>query len=179
MVMVAAGALTVMVQTSVFEPSSDVTVICATPGAIATTLPPSTVAISVLSLDQLTFLLVAFSGVKVRASSTVSPISSSADLGFTETDSTRYTPSFTFTEQVAFFPPSFVVTVTRAFPTPTAVTFPSMTVTTEPLSTDQLTLVLVAFSGRTLAVRVSSSPTVISTLVLSRDTDSTATSFCS
>ena len=62
-----------------------------------------------------------------------------------------------------------------AVPSLTAVTFPSFTVATSVLSEVQVTAFSVALAGLTVAARVISSPSVISSEVLSRETDVTAT----
>ena len=82
----------------------------------------------------------------------------------------------TIIEQVAFFPPSFVLTVIIAEPTAFAVTVPlEETVATEVLFEAQDTDLLVALDGVTVAVNVWVSPTVIVIEVLLRLTPVTET----
>ena len=82
----------------------------------------------------------------------------------------------TVTAHVAFFPPSFVVTVMVAVPSISAVTTPELdTVATAVLLDDQVTDLSAALEGVTVAVRVCVSPTVIDKDVLSRLTPVTAT----
>ena len=83
--------------------------------------------------------------------------------------------SLTVTAQVAVLPPSVVVTVIVALPAPTAFTLPSATVATASLSLLQLTVLMSASAGETVAVSVTSSPTSISSEVWSRLTDVTGT----
>jgi hypothetical protein len=90
---------------------------------MADTFPfESTVATLALEEDHTTFLFVAFDGVTVATNCSVPPISKVID------DLFRLTPvtviAFTVTEHVAFFPPSSVVTVIFADPTPMPVTLP-------------------------------------------------------
>ena len=81
----------------------------------------------------------------------------------------------TVTVHVAFFPPSFVVTVIVAEPVAFAVTTPEDdTVATEVLFEDQVTDLLVALEGVTVATKDCVSPTVMVKLVLSRLTPVTA-----
>ena len=65
----------------------------------------------------------------------------------------------TVTVQAAVFPPSAVLTVIVAVPSPFAVIFPLLsTVATLVLLDDQLTDLFVAFDGETVAVRVAVLP---------------------
>ena len=63
----------------------------------------------------------------------------------------------TVTVQVAFWPPD-VVAVIVAVPGPTAVTLPPETVATEAFEVVQVTVLLVAFDGVTVAVSVEEPP---------------------
>lgn len=63
----------------------------------------------------------------------------------------------TVTVQVAFWPPD-VVAVIVAVPGPTAVTLPPETVATEAFEVVQVTVLLVAFDGLTVAVSVEEPP---------------------
>ena len=83
--------------------------------------------------------------------------------------------SLTVTTQVAVKPPSTVVTVISASPTVTAVTLPSATVATPSSLEVQVTLLSVAFSGSTVAVRLALSPSVRASSAASRLTPVTAT----
>ena len=70
----------------------------------------------------------------------------------------------TVTSHLAVLAPSSVVTVIAALPGATAVTSPvAETVATFSSLDVQLTFLLEAFSGRTVAVRVALSPSVIET----------------
>ena len=106
-------SLTVTSQLAVLPPSSVVTVIVVVPGVCPTTLPFwSTFAMLSLSLLHVTFLLVAFSGLKWAVSWAPSPSESSSVLLFSPTLCTG-TPmcTLTFTVHVAVLLPSAVVTV--------------------------------------------------------------------
>ena len=86
--------------------------------------------------------------------------------------------AWTVTEHVAFFPPSFVVTVIVAEPAALAVTSPEdETVATEVLLEDQLTDLSVALDGVTVADNVCESPTVMVRDVWFRVTPVTAIGF--
>ena len=82
----------------------------------------------------------------------------------------------TVTEQVAFLPPSLVVTVIVAVPAALAVTTPKdETVATEVLLDDQDTALFVALEGVMVADNVWISPTVMDNDVLSKLTPVTET----
>ena len=148
-------------------PSFVVTVIVAEPAAFAVTTPEvDTVAIDVLLEDQVTDLSVALEGVTVAVSVCVSPTVIERDVLFRLTPVTATVCAWTVTEHVAFFPPSFVVTVIVADPAALAVTTPEEdTVATDVLLDDQVTDLSVALEGVTVAVSVCVSPTVIVMLV--------------
>ena len=169
--------LTVTVHFAVFPPSFVLTVIVAVPADLAVTTPePDTVATDVLLDDQETFLLVAFEGVTVAVRVCVSPTVMDRDVLFRETPVTGTVAAWTFTVQVAVFPPSFVVTVIVAVPAAWPVTTPEEeTVATDLLLDDQVTDLLVAFEGVIVAVRVCMSPIVIVNEVLSSVTPVTDT----
>ena len=92
-----------------------------------------------------------------------------------ETDVTGIIFAFTVTSHFAVFPPSVVVTVIVAVPAFKAVTLPLATDATLESLLLHVTDLSVALSGLTVAVKVSSSPSVNSAVVLSRDTDVTPT----
>ena len=82
----------------------------------------------------------------------------------------------TVTLQVAVLPPSAVVTVMSEVPAFTAVTFPlASTSATPELPLFHATALLVAFSGKTIAVRLAVSPSVMLRVGLSIDTPLTFT----
>ena len=159
-------------QVSVLPPSCVVTVIVAVPTPIAVTSPfSSTVATPVLLLSQVTFLLLALSGFTVAVRVSLLPTVRVSALLFRVTFCTGTTAGLTVTSQVSVLPPSCVVTVIVAVPTPIAVTSPfSSTVATPVLLLSQVTFLLLALSGFTVAVRVSLPPTVRESTVLSRVT---------
>ena len=107
----------------------------------------------------------------------VSPSVSVAVVLSNDTPVTGYTFALTVTEQVAVLLPSSVVTVIVAVPAFNAVTLPLETVATEVLLLFQLTFLLVALLGLIVAVRVNSSPSVISQDALSRVTSVTGYTF--
>jgi hypothetical protein len=133
-----------------------VTVIVAEPAAFAVTSPDEdTVAIDVLLEDQLTDLSVALEGVTVAVSVCVSPTVMESDVLSRLIPVTETFWVWTVTEHVAFFPPSFVVTVIVAEPADLAVTTPDDdTVATEVLLDDHVTDLSVALEGVTVAVSV-------------------------
>ena len=89
---------------------------------------------------------------------------------------TIFAASVTVTEQVAVLFPSAVETVTVADPAFTAVTLPlSSTVATSVADDFQLTDLLLAFSGLTVAVSVSEVPSTRLRAVLLSETPVTAT----
>jgi hypothetical protein len=149
-------AVTTTEQVAVLDPSFVVTVIDALPGVFAVTTPEEeTVATEVLLDDHVTDLLVALEGVTVAISVSVFPSVKVNDVLFRLTPVTEITFSLTVTEQVAFLPPSFVVTVIVAVPAALAVTKPEEdTVTTVVLLEDQVTDLFVAFDGETVATKV-------------------------
>jgi hypothetical protein len=105
----------------------------------------------------MTFLFVAFDGVTVATNCSDPPISNDIDDLFKLTPVTVI--GFTVTEHVAVFPPSSVVAVIFAEPTPMPVTLPfESTVATPVLELDQDTFLFAAFSGRTVAVKEEVSP---------------------
>lgn len=80
----------------------------------------------------------------------------------------------TVTSHVAVLLPSAVVTVIVALPAETAVTTPLETVATDVFNDVQVTVLLVAFSGATVAVKVSVAPTSSVVSVLFKLTPVTA-----
>ena len=163
--------LTVTVQVADFPPA--VAVMVAEPMATAVTFPlESTVALDVLLLVQVTVLSSALSGLTVAVSVSLAPISrvSSVLLRVTEATGT----GLTVTLQVALESPAWAVMV--AVPLATAVTFPlESTVALDVSLLVQVTVLSVAFSGRTVAVSVSDAPIISTSSVLLRETDITGT----
>lgn len=151
---VTATFCTVTVQLAVLLPSSVVTVIVAVPSALAVTNPvEETVATEVLLLVQVTFLFVALEGYTVAVSVPVAFGASVIEVLF---KLTLVTGIVTVTEHVAFLLPSSVVTVIVVVPAPLAVTNPDAeTVATEVLLLLQVTFLLVALEGDTVAVSCS------------------------
>jgi hypothetical protein len=149
-------AVTTTEQVAVLDPSFVVTVIDALPGVFAVTTPEEeTVATAVLLDDQITDLSVALEGVTVAVSVSVFPSVKVNDVLFRLTPVTETTLALTVTEQVAFLPPSLVVTVIVAVPAALAVTKPEEdTVATVVLLEDQVTDLFVAFDGETVATKV-------------------------
>lgn len=133
------------------------TVIVALPAATPVTKPLLlTVAIEVLLLLQVTDLLVASDGATVAVSWVVIPMPTYPEV---LSSVTPVTAAVTVTEQVAVLLPSTVVTVMVALPPPTAVTRPLLlTVATDVLLLDQVTLLLLALPGDTVAVSCSVFP---------------------
>ena len=151
-------------------PSFVVTVIVAVPAAFAVTKPEDeTVATDVLLEDHVTDLSVALDGVTVADNVWVSPTVIVRLVWLRLTPVTAI--GFTVTEQVAVFFPSSVVAVMTTVPTFTADTFPfESTVATLELELDQVTFLLVAFEGVTVAVNLSVPPINRDSDVLFNDT---------
>ena len=125
-------------------------------------------------LLQLTVLLVALSGETVALSVATSPSVRLRLVLSSVTPVTAITFADTVTEQVAVLSPAFAVIV--ALPAFTAVTLPpASTVATAVLLLLQLTVLLAALSGFTVAVSVALSPSVSESVALSSFTDSTGT----
>ncbi len=154
-------ALTVTEQVAVLPPSDVVHVIVADPADLAVTVPSEeTVATEVLLDDHVTALLVVLLGETVGVSSYVSPAVNDNDVGDMATPVTETVEDFTVTVQVAVLPPSDVLTVTTVVPTFFAVTSPlEVTEATDVLPTVQMTPLLVASEGETVATNVAVLPT--------------------
>ena len=144
------------------------TVIVVEPAAFAVTTPEEdTVATEVLLDDQVTVLFVALEGVIVAVSVCVSPTIMLRDVLFRLTPVTEIVCALTVTVQVAFLPPSLVVTVIVVEPAAFAVTTPEdVTVATDVLLEDQVTALFVALEGVTVATKVSDEPSYNDMLVL-------------
>ena len=155
---------TVRSQLAIFPLSTEIALMVDVPGAMAVMVPSLTVATAVLLLNQITFLFVAFSGITVDVSVSVSPVFSVAVVWFSVTPVTG-TEVTTVTAQVSVLLPSCVVTVMVAVPTAMAVTVPLFTVAMAVLLLDQVTFLFVAFSGSTVGVSVSVSPMPIVVVV--------------
>lgn len=120
--------LTVTEQATLFSP--EVAVMMAAPSLIAVTLPSFTTATKGSLLDQLTDLSVASSGLTVADNVSESPSVNSSVVLLISIDATGIIFLFTFTLQVAVFPPE--VAVMTEFPSDMAITMPdSDTVATD------------------------------------------------
>jgi hypothetical protein len=144
------GAVTVTAHVEVKPPSDEVTVILAVPGDTDVTRPVIlTVATLVLLLLQLMLLLVALAGVIVAFTCPVWPVVRDNVAGLTVMP---VTGTVTVTEAVALNEPSSVVAVMVAEPDDTPETSPfSFTVATLVLLLVQVTFLLVALAGLTVA----------------------------
>jgi hypothetical protein len=118
-------------------------------------------ATSLLLVFQRTTLLVAFAGRTVASRGSLSPTPKLAVFWLRAISVTLITFEVTTTLHVAVFPPSSEVAVMMAFPGETAVTVPLLTVATEALLEVHRTVLLSAFEGETVAVRVYDSPSII------------------
>ena len=162
---------TVTVQVALVSPA--LAVMVAVPGATAVTFPAlSTVANSGLSLLQVTVGLEASSGFTVADRVASSP-STRSKVALSRV--TELTGTVTVTLQVAECSPALAIMV--ASPPPTAFTLPSATVTTSALEVLQVTVLLVASSGFTVAARVVSCPLIRFRVLLSRETEVTSITF--
>ena len=111
-------------------------------------------------------MFVALEGETVATRVWVSPTSIVREVLFRLTPVTGITAELTVTAQVAFLPPSLVVTVIVAEPAFFAVTTPELeTVATVVLFDDQVTSWFVALAGVIVATRVWVSPSVIDRVV--------------
>ena len=148
--------------------------ISASPAETAVTTPLFTVATLSLEEDQTTVLSVALSGFTSAARVRVLPTSTFASETLKVTPVTGTSAVLaTVITHVALQLPAVAVMV--ALPAPTAVTLPSFTVATVLSEVVQVTVFTVAFSGRTVAVRVRLPPISISAVVLSSCTSFTGT----
>jgi hypothetical protein len=147
------GVVTVNVHVELLFPSTEATVITVVPAVLAVTNPEElTVAMFVLPDDQVTAWLVALLGATVTVSVSVAPTFSESDVLFNDTPVTEITGFVTVIAQVAFLLPSVVVTVIVAVPAVFADTRPvTLTVAMFVLLDDQVTALLVASYGRTIA----------------------------
>ena len=135
------------------------TVISASPGPTAVTVPESfTVATLILLLTQLTAVLAALAGVTAALRDTgVSPTRITSRWGVRRTPVTAI--SVTVTVQVAVLPlPSVAEAVIRAVPGATAVTTPPLTVATLSLSELHASAGVVTVTGARLAVSFAVAP---------------------
>ena len=149
--------ITVTSHVAVLLPSSVVTVIVAIPAFCATTFPSETIATDLSLLVQFNFLFVALSGCMAAISVSLYPSSISIEVLSRLTLVTGTVLGTTVTWHLADFPPSSVITVMVAEPTLHAVTFPSVTDTTELSLLLQVIFLLDASLGFTVAVKIISS----------------------
>ena len=165
---------TVTVQVSAFSPA--LAMMEARPSLTAVTLPASsTVAISALSVLQITAGSVASSGRTVAESWASSPSTSSRDFLLSVTVSTGMNFLATVTTQVSENSPALAMMEAR--PSLRADTWPvSSTVATSAWSVLQVTVLSVASSGSTVAESWAPSPSTSSSAFLSRVTEETSTS---
>jgi hypothetical protein len=170
--------LTVTEQVAVLSLSSVFTVMVALPVDTALTTPfADTVATEILLLLHVIALLVASAGWTVAVNVSEAPTSRESVFLFRDTPVTGIVvlPLVTVTAQVAVLLPSCVVTVIVALPADTAVTTPFVTVATEEALLLHVTLLFVAFAGKTVTVNVSEAPTVRLSVVLFKVTPVTGT----
>jgi hypothetical protein len=154
--------VTVTTQTLPYPPSAVTATIGAIPYEMPVTTPVElTVATDVLLLIHVTFLFVAFVGNTVAVRAIVFPAAIVAELGVTEMPVTGTTVGDTVTTQVSavpLFSPT-TVAVIPAVPAETPVTTPvkkadELTVATDELLLLHVTLLIVAFAGDTVTVKV-------------------------
>ena len=132
--------------------SAAVAVMVALPSATPTTTPPVYVTIPVGGSQlQVTPWLVALVGTNVGTRVSVPP----TDMFVAAFNEMLVTGTSTSTKHVAVLPPSFVATIMEAVPRPLPVTLPlGSTSAILSLLLFQVTALLVALEGRTVAVRV-------------------------
>ncbi len=145
---------------SVKLPSTVVTVIVALPACTPTTRPAAlTVATELSLVNHVTFWLVALEGAIVADNCSLPPTATVAAVLFKLTPVTNTHVAETATSQVAVKFPSAVFTVIVALPALTAVTVPSVpTVAIELALVNQVTFLLVAVEGNTVANNCSALP---------------------
>ena len=160
-------ATTVIVQIAVLSPA--LAVMVAAPTFLAVTTPLFTVATVASEVVQVTVLSVASLGLTVAVSVTVSPAFKEAEVLFKVMLVTGV--ATTVIVQVAVLSPALAVMV--AVPTFFAITTPLNTTATASSEDVQKTVLSVASSGLTLAIRVTVSPTFKDAEVLSIDIDVT------
>ena len=143
----------------------------------AAVTPPfwSTDAIALFELDHVTVLSVASSGKTVATSVSLSPFFNASDALFKFTDATSMTFFCTVTVHDAVLFPALAMTY--AIPSFIARISPSVTLTVEGSELSQVTVLSVAFSGRTVATSVVPDPSTKVTDVLSKVTLSTGITF--
>ena len=159
---------TVIVQLAVFSPA--LAVIVAVPNFLAVTTPLETVATVASEVVQVTVLSVASSGPIVAVRVTVSPTFREAEVLLRVTLVTGV--GMTVIVQLAVMSPAFAVMV--AVPKFFAVTTPLETVATVASEVAHVTVLSVASSGPTVAMRVTVSPTFSEALLLSRVIEETS-----
>ena len=155
---------TVTEQVAVLSPAF--AVIVADPNLIAVTTPSLTVTTLASEVLQFTVLSVAFEGLTLAVRVSVSPTFRDVLVLLRVTLVTGV--AITVIEHVALWSPALAVMM--AVPTLMAVTTPLFTVTTDASEVVQVTVLSVASSGLTVAVRVTVSPAWREALVLSRVT---------
>jgi hypothetical protein len=148
--------LTCTAQEAVLLPSAVFTVMVVLPAVRPLTKPLSdTVATAVLPLVHDTFWLVALAGVNTEKSVSVPPTTMMVEVLFKFTAVTGSLVALTVTSQVADLPPSTVRAVIVVFPAFTLRIMPPDTVATMVSLLVQFTSLLLALTGKTVAVRVS------------------------
>jgi len=151
---------TVTLHVAYFDESyTEVQVIVAVPTATAVTVPFDTVATDESLVVHETLLSVAVDGNTVAVKVSVPPTVSAIAAVFRTTESTGTTDTVTL-HDADFAGLDFEVQVIVADPSATAVTVPSSTVATDESLVVHVTLLSVAISGNTVAVKVSVPPTV-------------------
>ena len=137
-------------------------VIVAVPLATPVTIPELlTVAMAELLVVQVTVLLVALDGATVAVRALVAPTFTATVVGVTDTPVTGTVTLLTVMFELAVKLPLWVVAVIKAVPLATPVTTPELlTVAMAVLLEDQVTVLLVAVEGATVAVRAEVPPTL-------------------
>ena len=113
-------------------------------------------------VDHVT-VAVAFEGVMVAVSVAVSPKLRFRVVGLRVMPVTATSLDVTVTRQVADLPPALAMIV--AVPSATALTVPLLTVATDDFELDQVTVLFVALSGLTFAVKLAELPMVSDSVV--------------
>ena len=152
---------TATVHSAVLFPSSVLTVMVAPPTLTPVTTPFSTVATASSLLVQMIFLFVASAGATVAVSVSLSPTFNAIEVLSNDTPVTRTALSTTVMVIKSVLLPALAVTT--ALPGERAIALPALdTISTSSFDELHTRVLSVASSGRTTAVSVALSPTVIS-----------------
>ena len=144
--------MTVTLQVAILFPFAVVAVITAFPDPTAVIFPVWETLTDELLDDQETLLFVALAGLITAVRFSLELKSKPAEVLLSLTPVTETAGAITLTVQLAVRRPSMVLTLIVAVPGDLAITAPSETIATDESLDHQVTPLLVAFAGRTVAV---------------------------